>query len=101
MTQLPGFKTIDEAATWAETHDTAQYFDDMEDEPSFQVERPRRTQTRLSLYLSRDAVSKLRTLARERQLDYRTLAEVFIMDRLTQESGFGRGTGVSPTGAPS
>jgi hypothetical protein len=99
MAQLPAFQTIDEAADWAERHDTAQFFDDMEDVTSFEVERPRRPQTRLNLYLSRDAIAKLRILARERQLDYHTLAEVFIMDRLTQEASFGRRAGTGPSNA--
>jgi hypothetical protein len=101
MAQLPAFQTIDEAAAWAETHDTAQYFDDMEDAPSFEAERQRRPQTRLNLYLSRDAIAKLRMLAGERQLDYHTLAEVFIMDRLTQETSFERRAGVHPSNAQS
>jgi hypothetical protein len=86
MPELPAFQTIEEAATWAETHDTAPYFDEMEDVPPFQVERPRQQQARLSLYLSQDAFAKLRALARQKQLDYRTLAEAFIVDRLLQEA---------------
>jgi len=96
MSQLPAFQTIDEAATWAETHDTALYFDDMEDVPPFEAERPRRPQARLNLDLSRDAIAKLRVLARESQLDYHTLAEVFIMDRLTQETSSRRRAGAGP-----
>ena len=96
MSQLPAFQTIDEAATWAETHDTVPYFDDMEDVPPFEAERPRRPQARLNLYLSRDAIAKLRVLARESQLDYHTLAEVFIMDRLTQETSSRRRAGAGP-----
>lgn len=99
MPKLSAFQTVAEAAAWAETRDTAPYFDEMEDVPSFEVERPRRPQTRLNLYLSRDAIAKLRTLAREQQLDYHTLAEAFIMDRLTQESSYGRR--VSASNAPS
>ena len=100
MPKLPAFQSIDEATAWAETHDTAQYFDDMEDVPSFEAERPRRPQARLNLYLSRDAIAKLRLMARERRLDYHTLAEAFIMDRLTQETGFGAHSGAHPSNVP-
>jgi hypothetical protein len=68
----------------------------MEDVPPFEAERPRRPQARLNLYLSRDAIAKLRVLARESQLDYHTLAEVFIMDRLTQETSSRRRAGAGP-----
>ena len=101
MARLPAFPTIDEAAVWAETHDTAPYFDEMEDVPPFEAERPRRPQARLNLYLSRDAIAKLRTLAREKQLDYHTLAEVFIMDRLTQETSSRHRAGAGPNEATS
>lgn len=37
--KLPTFETIDEAAEWAETHDTAPYFNSMEDVPPFELER--------------------------------------------------------------
>jgi len=86
MPELPAFQTIEEASAWTETHDTAPFFDQMEDVPSFQAERPRRQQARLSLYLSQDILARLRALARQKQLDYRTLAEVFIADRLLQET---------------
>jgi hypothetical protein len=86
MPELPAFQTIEEAAAWAETHDTAPYFDQMEDVPPFQAERPHRQRARLSLYLSHDVFAKLRSLARQKQLDYRTLAEIFIVERLLQET---------------
>jgi hypothetical protein len=41
MPDLPPFQTLEEAAAWAETHDTAPYFDDMEEVPPVQTERPR------------------------------------------------------------
>ncbi len=86
MPKLPSFKNIEQAAVWAETHDTAPYFDSLEDVPAFQAERPRRLQSRLNLYLSQDALKKLRGLARQKRLDYHTLAETFILEKLSQET---------------
>jgi hypothetical protein len=58
----------------------------MEDVSPFQVERPRRTRARLSLYLSQDALAKLSALASRKRLDYRTLAETFVLEGLMQKT---------------
>jgi hypothetical protein len=41
--KLPTFENIAEAAEWAETHDTAPYFDSMEDVPPFDLDRELRS----------------------------------------------------------
>lgn len=83
--KLPAFKNIEEAAEWAETHDTAPYFDLMEDGPTFEFDRNWRRRTRISVFLNEDALAKLRALASERALDYHTLAEAIILERLATE----------------
>ena len=86
MPEIPSFQNVQEAAAWAETHDTAPYFDALEDAPPFHLQRPRRSQARLDLYLSQDALTRLRALAEQKRLDYHTLAETFILERLMQEA---------------
>jgi hypothetical protein len=83
--KMPTFETIAEASEWAETHDTAPYFDSMEDEPPFELDGNWHRRTRISIFLNEDALVKLRTLASERALDYHTLAEAIILERLATE----------------
>lgn len=86
MAKLPKFKNIQQAAEWAETHDTAPYFDEMEDAPGFHATRPLRLRARVNVYLTRDALARLRQLAKRKRLDYHTLAETFILERLAQDT---------------
>ncbi len=78
----PEFKTIAEAADWAETHDTAPYFDSMEDVAPFEGERSIRQRVRVTVFLPEDALTRLRALAMDRSLDYHTLAEAIILEHL-------------------
>lgn len=85
MPKLPKFTTIEEAATWAETHDTAPYFDEMEDVPSLQIERPPQRVIYIKLPLDESLVYRLKEIARAKDLDYHELATRFIVERLVQE----------------
>ena len=83
---LPEFQTIAEAAEWAETHDTAPYFDSMADVPPFELERPRRNRVQIRVSLPKDALIKLRLLAKEQALDYHTLAEAILLEHLSAQT---------------
>ena len=86
MPKLPKFETIEEAAAWAETHDTAPYFDEMEDVSSFQFERPPQRVIHIRLPLDEDLTHRLKEIAEARGLDYHELATKFIVERLAQEA---------------
>ena len=79
---LPEFDSIAEAAEWADTHNTAPYFDSMEDELSFDADRSFRRRIRISVFLPQDAIARLREIAREKALDYHTLAEAILLERI-------------------
>ena len=85
MPKFPKFETIEEAAAWAETHDTAPYFDEMEDVPSFQFERPPQRVIHIRVPLDEGLSYRLKEIAKAKGLDYHELATKFIVERLAQE----------------
>lgn len=85
MPKLPEFETIEEAAAWAETHDTAPYFDEMEESPPFQAARPPQRTIYLRLSVDESLLEKLKKVAEAQGLDYHELAVNFIVEKLAQE----------------
>ncbi len=86
MGKPPTFQTIKEAADWAETHDTAPYFDQMEDVPPFDAERPVKRTVWLPVQIEEAQLAHLKKAAQERQLDFHDLAGDLLTESLARDA---------------
>lgn len=78
------FKSIEEAAEWFDTHDTAEYEDEFEDvkEPvEFAVRRARASKA-ITIRLDEETLASLTDQAAEQGIGPSTLVRMWILDRL-------------------
>ncbi|MEM7132276.1 MAG: CopG family antitoxin [Chloroflexota bacterium] len=87
MPKLPEFKTEEELIAWFDTHDTADYIDDIEEiEIDFEL-IPTSFATRpLELRLHSDIVGAIENLAESRGVPYQLLIRDWLREKITQEA---------------
>lgn len=76
--KLPEFNTPEEFAEFLETHDTADYWDDLEDVPDVEILIPR-------LCLPSDLLKEVKRFAERREIPYQPLVRQWLEERLRQE----------------
>ncbi len=88
--KLPDFKTVEEFAEFVETHDMADYWDEMED-VSEQFEfvprhkRPQPELTTVSFTLPKSVLRHLEAIAADEETDVSDLVRTWVAERLAQE----------------
>jgi len=86
MSRLPKFETAEEFAEFVETHDTAEYWDDLPVEQDVQMNRVAIRRQRMILELLGDVIfNQVRRVAESRQVPYETLIRTWVQERLAQE----------------
>lgn len=85
MARLPKLKTQEELAQFVDTHDTAPYWDDMTpvEAQTFHVARLNRTAVRVPM--TRTALTKVKSLAKQRGVRVDDLLRDWLAQRLKQE----------------
>jgi predicted DNA binding CopG/RHH family protein len=87
MPKLPDFKTDEELIAWFDTHDTADYIDEMEmADEIFPVIRTEFTTRPLDLRLRTDFLDAIETLAERRGVPYQLLIQRWLREKLVQEA---------------
>lgn len=76
--KLPEFKTPEEFAEFLETHDTADYWGEIEDVPDVEILVPK-------FYLSPDLLEEIKRFAKRRGIPYHILIRQWLEERLKQE----------------
>ncbi|MBC8448599.1 MAG: hypothetical protein H8D78_12700 [Chloroflexi bacterium] len=88
MTKFPDFETVEEFAEFVETHDMADYWDELEDvsgEFEFVAQRSRPEFAEISFPLPVAALHQLKTIAADQEADVSDLVRTWIAERLAQE----------------
>lgn len=86
--KLPHFETIEEFAKFVETHDMADYWDELEDvseEFRFVAQRSRPEFAEISFPLPVAAFHQLQEMAADQETDVSDLVRTWIAERLAQE----------------
>ncbi|RIK43827.1 MAG: hypothetical protein DCC55_04585 [Chloroflexi bacterium] len=87
MPKLPDFKTDEELVAWFESHDTADYIDEMEpadqEFPVILTEFPTRP---VDLRLRADFLAAIEALAERRGVPYQRLMQIWLLEKLRQEA---------------
>lgn len=87
MPKLPEFATEEELAAWVDTHDTAPYFDEMEDvEEPFVVTRTQFATKPLDIRLRSDLYAAIETAAERKGIPYQMLIQTWLREKLMQEA---------------
>ena len=81
--KLPQFKSEDEIRDFWASHDSTEYFEEMEELPgSITMTQPRRS---ITVRLEAETIERLKELAARQGITYQTLVQVWVMDRLQRE----------------
>jgi hypothetical protein len=87
MPKLPDFPTDEELVAWFDSHDTAEYIDEMEpadqEFPVILTEFPTRP---VDLRLRADFLAAIEVLAERRGVPYLRLMQVWLLEKLRQEA---------------
>lgn len=87
MPKLPDFKTDEELIAWFDSHDTADYIDEMEpadqEFPVLLTEFPTRP---VDLRLRADFLAAIEALAERRGVPYQRLMQSWLLEKLRQEA---------------
>ena len=83
-TGLPNFDSAAEEAAFWETHDSAPYWDKME-EVKIEVRAERRPSKMISLRMSEEYLGALKTVAEQKGIPYQTLMRLWLVERLREE----------------
>ncbi|MCL4830986.1 MAG: BrnA antitoxin family protein [Caldilineaceae bacterium] len=87
MPKLPEFRTEEELADWVDTHDTAEYMDEMEDaDETFVVKRTHFTTKPLDVRLRTDLFAAIVDAAERRGIPYQMLVQTWLRERVMQET---------------
>jgi len=87
MPKLPEFATEEELAAWVDTHDTADYLDEMEDaDEVFTVRRTRFTTKPLDVHLRTDLFAAIEEAAERRGIPYQMLVQNWLREKVLQET---------------
>jgi predicted DNA binding CopG/RHH family protein len=80
--KLPAFASEQEESNFWDTHDSTEYFEDTTPEDIVFVDaRPR-----VTIKLEREALVRLKEVAQRKGVDYETLARMWVLERLKQET---------------
>jgi len=81
MPKLPEFRSEEEAAEFFDTHDLADYWDDMipVEDVVVEVEVPKK---QVSLRLPLSAIERLKTLAASEGVSYQALIQRWVLEKL-------------------
>ena len=81
--RIPTFKTIEEAAEFWDTHDSAEFEDEFEDVTNvrFVVARPKKA---ITVRLPEDSLATLTSQAHEKGIGRSTLVRMWILEHLTE-----------------
>ena len=83
MAKTPQFATDQEKSDFWDTHNSTDYLDDTTEVDVVIIDaRPR-----LSFWLDRETITRLKAVARQRGIGYQTLIRMWVMERLNQEAG--------------
>lgn len=86
MKKLPEFATEQEEAEFWDTHDSTEFLDETEPVAvEFEDARPPKKQ--ISLRIDPLAINRLKAIAAQKGVGYQTLIRMWVMERLTQETG--------------
>ena len=87
MPKLPEFETEEDLAAWVDTHDTAEYIDEMEDaDEKFTVRRTHFTTKPLDVRLRTDLFAAIVDAAERRGIPYQILVQTWLRERVMQET---------------
>jgi predicted DNA binding CopG/RHH family protein len=86
MPKIPQFANEQEEAEFWATHDATEFLDETASVDEVFVDaRPPKKQ--ISLRLDPDVIDTLKGIAAQKGVGYQTLIRIWVMERLTQESG--------------
>lgn len=86
MPKLPTFQTDEELITWFDTHDTAEYLDEMDPaDGTFAVIRTEFSTRPLDVRVRSEFLSAIEALADRRGIPYQRLIQTWLLEKLTQE----------------
>lgn len=77
--RIPAFKTLQEEAAWWETHDPANYQDELK---TVQVRFAKNLSAELNIRLDPSTLEQLRTVAHQKGMGPTTLARMWIKEHL-------------------
>lgn len=87
MPKLPKFETDDDLAAWVDTHDTADFMDEMEDaDEVFAVKRTHFTTKPLDVRLRSDLFAAIEAAAERRGVPYQMLVQTWLREKVMQET---------------
>ncbi|MFN8443297.1 MAG: CopG family antitoxin [Caldilineaceae bacterium] len=87
MPKLPDFQSDEELINWFDSHDTADYIDEMEPaEMDFEVIRTPFLTSPVDLRLRSDFLNAIETLAQRRGIPYQLLIQAWLQEKLSQEA---------------
>ena len=87
MPKLPEFETEEDLAAWVDTHDTAEFIDEMEDaDEKFTVRRTHFTTKPLDVRLRNDLFAAIVDAAERRGIPYQMLVQTWLRERVMQET---------------
>ena len=87
MPKLPEFQSDEELIAWFDSHDTADYLDEMEPaDQEFSVIRSMFPTSPVDLRLRTDFLDAIETLAQRRGIPYQRLLQQWLQEKLAQEA---------------
>lgn len=87
MPKLPEFETEEDLAAWVDTHDTAEFIDEMEDaDENFTVRRTHFTTKPLDVRLRTDLFAAIVDAAERRGIPYQMLVQTWLRERVMEET---------------
>lgn len=87
MPKIPEFATEEELAAWVDSHDTAPFFDDLDDaRETFVVTKTQFVTKPLDIRLRLDLYAALEIVAERRGIPYQMLIQTWLREKLLQEA---------------
>jgi predicted DNA binding CopG/RHH family protein len=87
MTKIPEFETDEEMAAWFDTHDTADFMDDMEETAEkFDVIRTNFVTRLIDVRLRSDYFEAIQAVAERKGMPYQMLVQRWLLEKLSQEA---------------
>ena len=84
MAKIPKFHSEQEESDFWDTHDSTEYFNDLQEIDARFVDA--RAKTMISLRLQPELIEQLKVPARQKGIGYQTLIRMWLMERLDDES---------------
>jgi predicted DNA binding CopG/RHH family protein len=87
MTKIPEFETDEEMAAWFDSHDTADFMDDMEETAEkFDVIRTNFVTRLIDVRLRSDYFEAIQAVAERKGMPYQMLVQRWLLEKLSQEA---------------